>query len=162
MTGTLHILTGKIASGKSSKAAQLRDETAAILLSEDAFMSTFYEGDMKNLQDYVRNSARLRVGLNDLVVSLLTRQQSVVLDFAANTPDQRAWMMQIITAANCPHVLHYLEVPDEVCRARLHARNASGNHPFQVSDEQFDWITEHFVPPHEAEGFQVRIYLDEK
>ena len=129
-----------------------------MILSEDHFLSTFYEGDMTSVADYVRNSARLRAGLEETVVQLLGAGVSVVLDFAANTPDQRAWMMQIVQAAKCDHVLHFLDVPDEICRSRLHARNATGDHPFQVNDDQFDWISSHFSPPHEKEGFNVRVY----
>ena len=151
----LHILTGKIASGKSTLARQLAAGPATVLLGEDQLLSTLYEGDMNTLADYMRNSARLRAGMLPHVVDLLGCGLTVVLDFAANTPEQRHWMRQIIDTAGCPHRLHYLAVPDDICRARLHARNASGTHPFQVSDEQFDWITSHFVPPHETEGFTV-------
>ena len=155
MTGVLHILTGKIASGKSTLARQLASGPKTVLLSEDQLLSTLYEGDMNAVADYVRNSARLRAGLLPHVIDLLSSGLSVVLDFAANTPEQRHWMRQIIDGSGCDHRLHYLDVSDDVCRARMHARNASGEHPFQVNDEQFDWITSHFSPPHEREGFEV-------
>lgn len=158
MPGTLHILTGKIASGKSTLAKQLAAQPETILLSEDQLLSTLYEGDMNEVTDYVRNSARLRTGLLPHVSELLNTGLSVVLDFAANTPDQRDWMRQIIEQSGCPHILHYLDVSDDICRARMHDRNARGNHPFQPTDEQFDWITSHFVPPHETEGFEVQPY----
>ena len=158
MPATLHILTGKIASGKSTLARQLAAEPDTVLLSEDNLLSTLYEGDMNTLADYVRNSARLREGLLSHIVELLNAGLSVVLDFAANTVDQRHWMRRIIDASGCLHTLHFLDVPNEICRARMHTRNARGEHPFQPNDEQFDWITDHFVPPHEREGFEVSIY----
>lgn len=40
-----------------------------------------------------------------------------------------------------------------MCKARLRARNARGEHPFQASDEAFEQITRHFVAPAAAEGF---------
>ena len=158
MPGTLHILTGKIASGKSTLAKQLAEQPETILLSEEQLLSTLYDGDMNEVTDYVRNSARLRAGLLSHVCGLLNTGFSVVLDFAANTPDQRHWMSQIIEQSRCPHILHYLDVSDVICLARMHARNARGDHPFQPTDEQFDWITSHFVPPHETEGFEVQHY----
>lgn len=156
---TLHILTGKIASGKSSLAGRLGAAADTIVLSEDHLLSTIFEGDMNSVADYVRNSRRLRAGLEAHVVDLLQGGMSVVLDFAANTPEQRAWMRAIIQKSDCAHVLHYLDVPEEICRARLQARNTSGQHPFEVNEEQFDWITSHFVPPHEKEGFAVRRHV---
>ncbi len=47
---------------------------------------------------------------------------------------------------------------DETCKSRLKARNASGAHPFQTSEEQFDQITRYFVPPEDGEGFNLIIY----
>lgn len=44
---------------------------------------------------------------------------------------------------------------DAVCKARLRARNASGEHPYQTDDAQFDQFTRHFVAPGDAEGFRV-------
>lgn len=160
--GTLHILTGKIASGKSTFALQLSQNPATVLISEDKWLSTLYGPEMKHIDHYVTFSARLREGLLPHVADLLNEGVSVVLDFAANTPAQRHWCQQIIESSGCAHVLHYLDVPDDLCRTRLHARNASGDHPFQVSDEQFDWITERFVPPQDEEDFNIEMYLSEK
>jgi predicted kinase len=83
---------------------------------------------------------------------------SVVLDFPANTLANRAWMRSIFEAAGAAHRLHYLDVPDEICRARLHARNAGGEHEFAATDEQFDLITSYFVPPTAAEGFEIVVH----
>ncbi len=57
--------------------------------------------------------------------------------------------------AGCAHQLHYLDVPDEVCRARLRGRNASGEHEFTVGDEDFDRFTAYFIPPTADEAFNV-------
>jgi len=46
-----------------------------------------------------------------------------------------------------------LEVPDDVRKARLRARNLSGEHPIATMDENFDQITSHFVPPTAEEGY---------
>jgi len=154
----LHILTGKIASGKSSLAARLGQMPRTITLSEDLLLSELFGDQMQTLTDYVRFSERLRTGLTDHVVALLTNGCSVVLDFAANTPETRAWMTMLIAKSGCDHQLHLLDVSDAVCRARLHARNAKGDHPFQVDDDQFDWITRHFVAPLPNEGFNIRRY----
>ena len=68
------------------------------------------------------------------------RCETSVLDFQANTRASRTWMRGLIEAADVPHTLHYLDVPDAVCKARLHLRNARGDHAFAVTDEQFEGL----------------------
>ena len=152
---TLHLVCGKIAAGKSTLCARLAATPGTVLISEDHWTAHLYPGELNELADYARLSARLRAAMTSHVVHLLRTGVSVVLDFPANTQQLRAWMREMIDAAGADHVLHLLEVSDEVCKARLHARNASGEHPFQTSDEQFDLFTSHFVPPTPDEGFTV-------
>ena len=45
------------------------------------------------------------------IVAILKQDLSVVLDFAANTVKQRAWVRSVIEAAEVPHELHVLECP---------------------------------------------------
>ena len=152
---TLHLVCGKIGAGKSTLCARLAMSPATVLVSEDHWMARLYPGELNELADYVRLSARLRAAMASYIVHLLKTGVSVVLDFPANTPRQRAWMRDIIHASGAGHVLHLLDVSDEVCKARLKARNASGKHPFETSDEQFDLFTTHFAPPTSDEGFNV-------
>lgn len=158
MPATLHILVGKIASGKSTLAKQLGTDSRTVVIAEDEWLSLLFGDEMHNVSDYVRYSARLRITLFPHIVSLLKADVPVVLDFAANTYDMRAWMNDIIDTSGCEHIMHFLDVPDDVCRSRMHARNAEGAHPFQPNDEQFDWITSHFMPPTEDEDFNIKSY----
>lgn len=50
----LHLMTGKIASGKSTLAKSLAAEDSAILLSEDQWLSRLYPDQVKSITDYVR------------------------------------------------------------------------------------------------------------
>ena len=151
----LHLVCGKIGAGKSTLCARLARAPGTVLISEDHWMASLYPGELNALEDYVRLSARLRAAMASHVVHLLKTGVTVVLDFPANTPRQRAWMRELIDQAGSDHLLHLLDVPDEVCRARLKARNASGEHPFETSDEQFDLFTAHFSEPGADEGFNV-------
>ena len=155
MTPMLHMVCGKIGAGKSTLTRRLADAPATVLISEDAWLAALYPGEIVDLPDYVRTSTRLKQVMAEHVVALLAAGVSVVLDFPANTVSSRAWARGIFEKAGVAHRLHFLDVPDEVCKARLRARNASGEHPFETTDAEFDLITRHFVAPSEAEGFHV-------
>ena len=152
---TLHMICGKIGSGKSTLAAELGRAARTVVVSQDAWLSALYADELKTGADYLRYSARLNDALAPHVSALLAEGVSVVLDFAANTARQRDWMRDLIRLTGVAHKMHVLEVPDDVCLARLHARNASGAHPFEVTDAQFHAFGAHFSPPDAGEGFEI-------
>ena len=154
----LYLLCGKIGAGKSTLARQLAAGPSALLISEDHWTSTLFAEDLKTIEDYARLSARLRTAMTPHIVDILGQGLSVVLDFPANTVRQRSWMRSLVEQAGVPHELHYLDVPDDICRERLHRRNAGGAHPFQVNDTEFGQFTRYFVPPGPDEGFNVIVH----
>ena len=151
----LHLFCGKIASGKSTLARTLADAPATVLISEDAWLSALFADQLKSGKDYLRCSAKLQTVMGPHVESLLRAGVSVVLDFPANTVDQRAWMRDLVAQEGIVHQMHLLDLPDEQLVERLHQRNASGEHPFQVSEEMFRRFSAAFVPPSPDEGFDV-------
>ena len=58
--------------------------------------------------------------------------------------------------------MHYLDVPRDVRRARITARNAhlSGAHAYAVSDEMFEWMEQWFEPPSDDELYGAMIVCD--
>jgi len=153
---TLHMLCGKIAAGKSTLSAKLGEAEKMIVISEDRWIDRLYGPELRTIADYFERSDRLRATLAPHIVDLLRAGVSVVLDFHANTLGSRAWMRALFEEAGASHQLHFLDIPDEVCRARMHARKAAGGSG--VSDAEFDHITSYFAPPDESEGFNVIRY----
>lgn len=151
----LHLVCGKIAAGKSTLTAELGQMPSTIVISEDFWLSRLFSPEMKDVGDYIRCSRRLREAVGPHVQDLLRAGVSVVLDFPANTVAMRAWMRTLFEAAEADHRLHFLDVPDDVCKARLRARNAAGTHDFAASDAEFEQISSYFVPPTKTEGFNV-------
>ena len=154
----LHLLCGKIASGKSTLAAQLAAAPAAVLIAEDSWLATLYPNEISDLEDYVRCSRRLRGVVQDHVVDLLRAGVTVVLDFPANTREQRRWLKSLVEASGAEHRLHVLDVPDAVCKVRLKQRNAEGSHAFAATEAQFDAFTRHFVLPSPDEGLTIELH----
>ena len=151
----LHMLCGKIASGKSTLARRLAEQPGTVRINEDDWLSRLYPNEILAVADYVRCAARLRAAMAPHIEALLRSGVSVVLDFPANTPDTRSWARSIFEQAGAAHRLHLLDISDGLCKTRLRARNASGDHPYETSDAQFDLITRHFVAPSAEEGFVV-------
>lgn len=155
---TLHMLCGKIASGKFTFARRLADADGTVLLVEDEWLRPLFGDALKTLEDYVRCTRKLRTAMAPHVSALLNANVSVVLDFAANTPGQRAWMRGLVDASGAAHLMHILNVSDAKCLARLRARNAERKHPFTVTEAEFDAFSSHFVRPTAEEGFDLVSY----
>lgn len=156
---TLYLLCGKIASGKTTLARQLAARPATLLITMDDWMSILFPTENGTIEDFGRLSARLRDAMGPHIVEILRRDLSVVLDFPANTLKWRAWMRSLISDAKVAHELHVLDVPDAVCKERLRRRNESGEHPYTVSEENYDLFTGYFVFPNEEEGFNMVVHV---
>lgn len=155
----LHFLCGKAGAGKSTLASALTQAHHAIQISEDIWLARLFGDEMKTFDDYRVYSQRAKTVIGPLVIDLLTAGQNVVLDFPANTRASRAWFRSLYEAAGTDHVLHYIDVPDQVCLQRIDRRNVErpeGSH--HLTAEDFAYISSFFEAPEEAEGFHVQIH----
>ena len=125
------------------------------MIAEDDWLNALFSTELSTIADYARCTAKLRHAIGPHVVSLLQAGIPVVLDFQANTLEARNWMRGLIAQSNARHQLHVLDVPDDICLQRLRARNAQGDHPFAVTEEQFALVTRHYLVPTPDEGFTI-------
>jgi predicted kinase len=154
---TLHFIYGLPGAGKTGLGRALAAQLPGLFLCEDEWLLSL-GGTITTVAEYRAASQRVRALMGPLVTRTLELGTSVVLDFAANTVRDRAWVRAIFEAARADHVLHVLDVPVEECRRRLHQRNAEqppGLYFGHVADELFDAIVPHIVPPAPEEGFRV-------
>lgn len=153
---TLHLICGKMASGKSTLARTLARNNNAILIVEDEWLSKLYPGEILTIKDYIQCSNRLKTILTSHVVLLLMQGMSVVLDFPANTINQRNSLRSISKEAGIKHKLHYVEASDEKCKEQLKKRNIAN--PDQIaftSEKEFDAINQYFQAPTEEEKLDI-------
>jgi len=151
---TLHLMCGKMASGKSTLATSLAKNNKTILIVEDEWLSKLYPDEIKSIRDYINYSSRLHNIIKPHVVTLLKEGISVVLDFPANTTKQRNKLRIIFEQANAAHTLHYVEASNTKCKQQLMKRNQSS--PDQMAfttEEEFDTINQYFQAPSDAENF---------
>lgn len=153
----LHFITGKAGAGKTTLARKLGSELPAAVICEDEWLSHIAD-PIQNLSDYLKAARRLRSAIAPHVTDLLRLGVSVVFDFAGNTARDRAWVKSIYEAASADHVLHYLPLDDDTCKARVRLRNETkppGVFFGFVTEMQVDEVNAYFTPPNPDEGFTV-------
>jgi predicted kinase len=152
----LYFMCGKMAAGKSTHARELARKRNAVLLIQDELLDALYPGEIRDIKDFVKYSSRLRDALSLHIQDLLARDISVVLDFPANTTAQRRWFRELVGGAGVEHELHFVDVPDDLCKLQLRQRSDAlpAGSPW-TTEAEFDAITAYFQAPTEDEGFNV-------
>lgn len=145
---TLYLLCGKMAAGKSTLATAMAQQKGCALMVEDQLLEGLYPGEISDLASYLKYSSLLKTTLQPVIVSLLRSGASLVLDFPANTVDQRRWLLALAQQAGVSHELHYLALTDQDCKRQL-ARRAAANPARRRTDteQMYNAVTRYFQPP---------------
>lgn len=154
--GTIYIFCGKMASGKSTLAKKISEQNSLTLISEDALLSALYPAQIVDVSSYVEFSGKLKLAMTPILVDLLLTGTSVVLDFPANTVNQRKWMKDVISQSDAYYEFHYLNSSEAICKDQLKTRAVKEpeRHATDTA-EMFDAITKYFEPPTYDEGFEI-------
>jgi predicted kinase len=113
----LHVLCGKLASGKTTLAKRIAEDAGAVLFSEDLWLSKLFPGEIVHFSDYLSRSARFRAAIEPYVRTLLDRGISIVFDFAGNVQTERAWARSLCDAQKAPWYFIILRLPTSYARA---------------------------------------------
>jgi predicted kinase len=149
-------MCGKMAAGKSTLAKELARTCNAVLLVQDELLDALFPGEILEISDFVKCSARVRAALSNHICELLSRGISVVLDFPGNTRAQRAWFRELFERASAGHELHFIDAADDLCKRQLRQRSETRPEGSAwTTDAEFDAITSHFRAPAEDEKFNV-------
>lgn len=154
--GTLILFSGKMGAGKSTKSKQVGQERNAVLISEDEWLSKLYPNQITSFDDYIHYSSLLKPLVKSHVLELLKTGTSVVMDFPANTVKQRKWFKELITEANAPNELIYLNVSNDVCLRQIEKRRLEQpERAIYDTESMFFEVTQYFQPPDQSEGFNL-------
>jgi predicted kinase len=105
-----------------TKAEAIANETKVILISEDDWLAVIYPNLITTIEDYKKYSDLLKPQIRKLTQSILQIGQDVLLNFPANTIQQRKWLKEISTEIDAPHILYFLDVSNEVCLEQIKKR----------------------------------------
>jgi predicted kinase len=157
-TGTLILFSGKMGAGKSTKSRQVSRDRNAVLISEDEWLSALYPNLITSFEDYLQYSSLLKPLVKAHVVNVLKTGTDVVMDFPANTVNQRKWFKELISEANAPNELIYLNVSNEICLKQIEKRRVE--HPERAifdTESMFKDVTRYFQEPEQSEGFNIHV-----
>ncbi|MEX5925444.1 AAA family ATPase [Providencia hangzhouensis] len=95
------------------------------------WLAALYPNELTELAHYVEKSALVKQVLEDHIRQLIQAGNNIVMDFPANTPIQRQWLMSLAQSSDVSYVFHVLQVSNDECKARLAARNLAGKTQFK-------------------------------
>ena len=123
MAPKVYLMCGKICSGKSTHARELRKEHRAVVLSVDEITLALFGQDAgEKHDDYV---ARAEAYLYRKSLEIVESGISVILDWGFWTKEERDYARQFYGSRNIPYEFHYIEVDDAEWHRRLEKRNAA-------------------------------------
>ena len=158
--GTLILFSGKMGAGKSTKSKHVAQERNAVLISEDEWLSKLYPNQITSFDDYIHYSSLLKPLVKSHVLDILKTGTSVVMDFPANTVKQRKWFKELITEANAPNELIYLNVSNDVCLRQIEKRRLEQpERAIYDTESMFIEVTKYFQEPDKSEGFNLQVVV---
>jgi predicted kinase len=156
--GTLILFSGKMGAGKSTRSKQIAQERNAVLISEDQWLSKLYPNQITSFDDFLHYSSLLKPLVKSHVLDILKTGTSVVMDFPANTVNQRKWFKELITEANAPNELIYLNVSNDVCLRQIEKRRLEQpERAIYDTESMFIEVTKYFQEPEQSEGFNLQV-----
>lgn len=152
------MFSGKMGAGKSTKSKQVSQERNAVLISEDEWLSTLYPDKITSFEEYLHYSSLLKPLVKAHVVNILKAGTDVVMDFPANTVNQRKWFKELIRESNAPNELIYLNISNEICLKRIEKRRIEcPERAIYDTESMFNEVTEYFQEPGKNEGFNLTV-----
>ncbi len=156
--GVLIFFCGKMGAGKTTKSREIAEARNAVWVSEDEWLAAAYPQKIASLEEYIEYSALLRPPIKKLVQSILTAGIDVVMDYPANTIQQRKWFRSIFSEIQAPHGLIYIDLPNDVCIERIAKRRAEQPERAATdTTEMFEQVTKYFVAPTSDEGLNTTV-----
>lgn len=154
---TLYFYAGKMGSGKSTHSLQLAQKVKAVHISEDEWLTALYPDQISNFEEYLKFASRIKPLLSKHIQQILTSGTDVVLDFPANTYQQRTWFKQLFENAHAKHQLIYIDADDEVCLQQIkHRRIEQPARARFDTEAMFYHVSQYFEAPHPQEGFNIK------
>lgn len=118
----VYLICGKICSGKSTYAEQLRIQNNAVVLSTDEItLALFGQHCGDKHDDYVERTQNY---LFNKSLELIEVGINVILDWGFWMKEERDYVREFYNRRNIACEFHYIDISDETWKARLKKRNS--------------------------------------
>lgn len=140
---TLHLICGLPGSGKSTLAAKLELDLPALLFTPDEWIERMNEDGHK------KGKRKLVEALQwDVARKALRLRLNVILENGFWNKQERQRYREQATAIGAQTKVHFLDVPPEELKRRLHERNKNLHaNSFYVNPDLIDLWLKEFEPP---------------
>ena len=151
----MHLLFGPVGSGKTTHGRALAAERKAAFFCLDEWMAALFMMDAPTpltLDWALPRSERCEQQIWAVTRQLIALDVDVILELGFYKRAQRTRVRTLVADAGAPAAVHVLEVPPEVRRQRVRARNqGSATFTIEVDDAMFDWAEAYYEPLGEDE-----------
>ena len=161
----MHFVCGSTGAGKTTYAIALARRAKAVRFSIDEWMASLFVADRPvppSLEWMLDRTARCEAAMWTMADDLVARGLDVVFDIGLSRRDHRDRFRARASQTAAAIKMHFLDVPRDVRKARVVARNAqrSGTYMFDVTDAMFDWMEQWFEQPTDDELYGAMIVCD--
>ena len=152
----VHLLVGPVGAGKSTRGNELARRERAVRLTLDAWMTTLFSPDRPDtgvMPWYVERAARAVDQIWSVSLEILRTGTSVILEIGLLQRSAREAFYARMDEAGTELVLHVVDAPRDVRRARVLARNEARGATFSmvVPPEIFELASDLWEPPDDDE-----------
>ena len=149
----VYLICGKICTGKSTYAEQLRVQNNAVVLSTDEItLALFGQHCGDKHDDYVERTQNY---LFYKSLELVEVEINVILDWGFWMKEERDYAREFYNSRNIECEFHYINISDETWKARLNKRNsailAKETNAYFIDDNLAEKFASIFEVPNENE-----------
>ena len=149
----VYLICGKLCCGKTTYSQKLCNENGALLLSVDEMTLTVFGQNCGDKHDeYVLNAKKYLLNKS---LELIDKNINIVLDWGFWTRKEREFAKDFYKSRGIDCELHYIDISDDVCKARIEKRNKAvltdKTSAYYVDENLLDKFNSIFETPSEDE-----------